>query len=76
MENIGFKELYDVSLKATYPIEIGDRKIEIGETIAVFDKIQIGNFEEKKSFISANGGFDNRALIWWEETKEVRVSFV
>ena len=72
--NIGFKELYEVSLKATYPIEMGDRKIEVGETIAVFDKLQIGNFEEKKNFISANGGFDNRARIWWEETKEIRVS--
>jgi hypothetical protein len=74
--NIGFKELYEVSLKATYPIEMGDRKIEVGETIAVFDKLQIGNFEEKKNFISANGGFDNRARIWWEETKEIRVSLV
>jgi hypothetical protein len=37
--NIGFKELYEVSLKATYPIEIGDRRIEIGETVAAFDKI-------------------------------------
>ncbi len=74
--NIGFKELYEVSLKATYPIEMSDRKIEVGETIAVFDKIQIGNFEEKKSFFSANGGYDNRAHVWWEETKEVRVSLV
>lgn len=72
--NIGFKELYDVSLKTTYPIETGDRKIEVGETIAVFDKIQIGNFEERKNFISANGGFDNRAHVWWEETKEIRVN--
>lgn len=77
MDNdIGFKELYEVSLKATYPIEMGDRRIEVGETIAVFDKLQIGNFEEKKNFISANGGFDNRARVWWEETKEIRVSLV
>lgn len=74
MSNIGFKELYDVSLKATYPIEMGDRKIEIGETIAVFDRIQIANFDERKDFISANGGFDNRARIWWEETKEIRLT--
>lgn len=74
MENIGFKELYDVSLKATYPIEMGDRRIEVGETIAVFDRIQIANFDEKKNFISANGGYDNRARVWWEETKEIRVT--
>ena len=74
MNNIGFKELYNVSLKTTYPIEMGDRTIEIGETVAVFDKIQIGNFEEKKNFVSANGSYDNRAHIWWEETKEIRVN--
>jgi hypothetical protein len=40
MENeIGFKELYDVSLKATYPIEVDGETIEVGETIAHFDKI-------------------------------------
>ena len=72
--NIGFKELYEVSLKATYPIEIGDRKIEVGETVAAFDKIRVANFEEKKNFISANGGFDNRARVWWEETKEIRIT--
>ena len=36
---LGFKELYDVSLKATYPIEVDGVNIEVGETIAHFDKI-------------------------------------
>ena len=72
--NIGFKELYDVSLKATYPIEVGGRIIEVGETVAAFDKIQIANFEEKKNFISANGGYDNRARVWWEESKEIHIT--
>ena len=75
MDNsIGFKELYEVTLKTTCSIEMDDRKIEIGETVAVFDKIQIANFEEKKNFISANGGYDNRARVWWEETKEIRLT--
>lgn len=72
-QNIGFKELYSVTLKATYPIEMNGRTIEVGETIAAFDRIQIANFEERKSFISANGGFDNRAHVWWEETKEIQI---
>ena len=38
-QSIGFKELYEVSLKATYPIEVNGEAIEIGETIAVFDSI-------------------------------------
>ena len=37
----GLKELYEVSLKATYPIEVGGRVIEPGENIAIFDKISI-----------------------------------
>ena len=73
-KGIGFKELYDVSLKATYPIEVGGRIIEVGETVAAFNKIQIANFEENKNFISANGGYDNRARIWWEESKEIRIT--
>ena len=71
--DINFKELYDVSLKATYPIELSGKKIEEGETIAAFDRIQLANFQENKKFISSNGGFDNRPLIWWEETKEIHV---
>jgi hypothetical protein len=39
MDNLGFKELYDVSLKATYSMELDGRTIESGETIAVFDRI-------------------------------------
>ena len=68
----GLKELYEVSLKATYPIEVNNRTIEIGESIAVFDRIQLANFAETKKFISANGGFDNRPLVWWEETKDIQ----
>ena len=57
MENLmGMKELYDVVLKATYPIEIGKRKIEPGEIIAKFDNIMLSNFKEIQQSISANGG--------------------
>ena len=73
--NFGLKELYEVSLKATYPIEVKGRRIEVGETIAQFDRIQLANFVENKKFISANGGFDNRPRVWWEETKEIAVYF-
>ena len=65
------KELYSVSLKATYPIEIGGRQIEEGETICFFDNIQISNFQEIKDYVIAHGGFDDRAHVWWETTKEV-----
>ena len=72
---LSFKELYDVSLKATYPIEVGGNSIESGEIIASFDKIQLANFQEIKSTISANGGYGNTSLITWESTKEVKINF-
>lgn len=74
-KEFGLKELYEVSLKATYPIEVGDRKIAPGETIAIFDKIQVATFDEKKDWRTAKGGYDSRALIWWEETKEIKLTF-
>ena len=72
---LNFKELYEVSLKSTLPIEVSGKKIEAGETIASFDKIQIANFQEIKSFTSANGGWDNKAHVFWETTKEIKISF-
>lgn len=75
INEIGFKELYEVALKATLPIEVGGRKIEVGETIASFDKIQLANFQEVREIVSANGGYGNRAQIVWDATKELKLSF-
>ena len=72
--DFGLKELYTVSLKLTYPIEVSGRKMEAGEIIAQFDEIRIADFSENKKFASANGGFDNRSLVWWEETKDIHFS--
>ena len=71
----GLKELYDLTLKATYPIEVEGRKFEAGEVIARFDKIQIANFREIASRVSANGGKNNPALVVWENTKEIQLNF-
>lgn len=75
MEEFSFKELYDVSLKATYPFEYCGRHFEPGETIVIFDKITIANLNEIKNTISAKGGFNNANLVTWETTKEVRFNF-
>ena len=70
-----FKELYDVVLKATYPIEINGKEVQTGEVIAFFDKIQIANFQEIKDLKVARGGFDNRGHVYWDTTKEIQISF-
>lgn len=76
MENeFGLKELTDLTLKVTYPIEMAGRIFEPGEVIARFDKIQLANFKEVTSRVSANGGFDNRSHVIWEDPKEIQLSF-
>ena len=72
---LGFKELYEVSLKSTSNIEVNGVQIEPGETVASFARIQIANFQEIKNIASANGGWDNRAHIYWETTKEIKINF-
>ena len=76
MDNLGFKELYDVSLKATYSMELDGRTIESGETIAAFDRIQMANFNETRLTSTAHGGYGNRTLILWENTQDVKISFI
>ena len=76
MENeFGLKELTDLTLKVTYPIEMAGRIFEPCEVIARFDKIQLANFKEVTSRASANGGFDNRSHVVWEDPKEIQLSF-
>lgn len=74
-QEFGLKELTDLTLKATYSIEMEGRSFEPGEVIARFDKIQLANFKEITSRVSANGGYDNRALVIWEDPKEIQLSF-
>ena len=73
--NFSFSELYDVKLKATYPMEIKNRNYEVGEVITIFDRIQIANFNEIKKYTAAEGGFDNRPHVIWEDTKQIDFTF-
>lgn len=75
MDFSSFKDLESVKLKATYNIEIGNRKIEPGEVIAYFDKLQIAGFNEVTDFVAAQGGFGNAMRVIWETTKQVNVGF-
>ena len=77
MEKFGsFKELYDVNLKATYNIEIGDRVYVPGEVITRFDKIQVAGLQENIRRVKATGGYENRTLVVWESLRDINLSFV
>lgn len=70
-----FKLLEEVRLKATYNMKIGNREFEEGETIALFDNIQISGLKEIKDYTAARGGYENPGLVYWETTKEVQFNF-
>ena len=76
MDNeFGLQELYFVQLKSTYPIEIKGKEIAAGEVIAVFDSIQISNFQEIHKEVAAQGGYQNRKLVIWNRTEGVNLIF-
>lgn len=75
MENeFSMKELYDVFLKTTSPIEIAGKRFDAGETICVFDKVQISNFNEIKTRVTAHGGYGDRDKVFWEDTKGIDIT--
>ena len=76
MDNaFGLKELYDVVLKATYSMDINGIHFEEGDIITKFDSLQLANFSEIRSYAAASGGFDNRALVTWDDAKEMPFYF-
>ena len=76
MENqFNFKDFEKVRIKATYDIEIGKRIIKTGETIAMFDKIQIAGIDGVSSYVTAHGGFDDRDRVFWETQNEQKLRF-
>lgn len=70
-----FKVLENVHLKATYDIEANGIKFKAGESIAIFDKIQISGFNEIKDYVVARGGYDNRGHVFWETTQALQLTF-
>lgn len=70
----GIKELYSVALKSTFNMEIDGVKYEKDEVIMRFDKILIAHVHEDKSAIQARGGYNNKTLITWDNTKDTQFS--
>lgn len=70
-EYFGIKELYDVSLKCNFPMEIKGRTYETNESIIKFDRIQLAPLSEAKTRTYASGGYGNPQLITWEKTNEI-----
>lgn len=67
----GIKELYDVNLRLTQPLDIGGQKFNINEAILSFKTAEIAQIQEQKRHIEARGGYNNNLLIDWEIDKEM-----
>lgn len=74
LEYYGIKELYDLTLKTTIPVRVGNRNFESGEPILYFDKAIISIIEEDVSRAFATGGKGDPNLIMWEDTRAVSFS--
>lgn len=70
-----FKELYDVIIVTNEAMTINGNTFCKNEPIILFEKIQIADLNAHRSYAAARGGFDNRAQVTWESTKEMSFNF-
>lgn len=66
----GTKELYDVVLKANTPMSFGSRKVEVGEPIMYFEKVNFASLNEQSKPIMARGGWGNMPQVIWDDRTE------
>ena len=70
----GIKELYEVVLKANAPMNFGSRKVEVGEPIMYFEKVNMAMLNEQSRPIMARGGWGNMPHVIWEDRSEMTFS--
>lgn len=73
MEEFGIKELYDITIKATRPIEFCGRIYDEGEPLVFLERAQFGLLNENRIRVFARGGKENRRLIMWETTQPIQM---
>ena len=67
----GTKELYEVVLKANSNMNFGGRRIEIGEPVLYFEKVNMSVLSEDSVPIMARGGWGNMPHVIWEDRSAV-----
>lgn len=69
---VGMKELYDVNLRLLKPLEIGNKKYDINESVLSFAKVEMAQIQQDKRTVEARGGYHNPALVNWEIDREMQ----
>lgn len=69
-EMVGMKEMYDVSIRTTAPLDLGKKKYDKNESLISFSQVKMAQFSESKRTTQAKGGYHNNVLINWEIDKE------
>ena len=67
----GMKQLYEVVLKAKYPMHIGSRYVEADQPVLYFENINISLLSQRNNPIMARGGWANLPQVIWEDRSEV-----
>ena len=73
MDEFGIKELYDIAIKTTRPIQFCGRTYEEGEPLVFLERAQFGVVNENRIRVFARGGKENRRLIMWETTQPIQM---
>lgn len=70
----GTKELYEVVLRANTTMTFGSRKVEIGEPIMYFEKVNFASLNEQSQPKFARGGWGNMPFVVWDDRSEMTFS--
>ena len=72
----GYKELYDVVLRAKQPMQFGSRYIEAQEPVLYFNNVNMSTLTEQNRPVFARGGWANMPRVIWDERTEVQFQMI
>ena len=70
-QNFGSKDFYEIIIRATSNIKLGERNIEAGEAVLILKSGELLTMTEKVRPVFARGGYGNQPLIAWEDRQGI-----
>jgi len=64
-EEYGIQQVHSIVLKAVCPVQIGNKKYGVGETILYLEDVEAGKLVEEKTTRAAEGGQNEPRLVQW-----------